>query len=111
MKTEHKFQVGDMAYLDNRRGTRALILSEPKNGRYPVLLDFGSVGNYSENALMKLPEWLEWWDIFRDEIIPKEWRETAENAKREFVPPPDWDEAVRRAKEPYGGSRDTRQYH
>lgn len=58
---------------------------------------------------MTLPEWLEWWENFRDEITPKEWRETAENAKREFVPPPDWEEAVERAKQPYGKPGDTHQ--
>jgi hypothetical protein len=103
-----KFKVGDMAYLDNRRSTRALILSTPTgvHRRYPVLLESGNVGYYIEQTLMTLPEWLKWWDGFQDELIPKEWQECAENAKRQFVPPPGWDEAVNRAMKPYMSSRD-----
>jgi hypothetical protein len=97
----YKFKPGEMVYLDNRRATRVRIIAMPEPGsvRYTCLLEFGSVGWYSDNALMTLAEWLTWWERFRDEIIPKEWRECAENARREFVPPPGWDEAVKRATE------------
>lgn len=100
MKT--KFKVGDLVKMDNRNATWMQIIALPDDvhKKYTTMSEHGYISYYSESALMTREEWLVWWERFRDEIIPREWRECAENARRDFVPDPKWDEWVRRASEP-----------
>jgi hypothetical protein len=58
------------------------------------------VSGYGDHELMTLAEWIEWWERFRDETTGREWRERADNARREFEPPAWWAEAVENAMEP-----------
>ena len=69
--------------------------------QYCCMSSSGTVCYHSDQDLLTLEEWLNWWERFRDETIPKEWRECAENARLDFVPPAWWPEAVERATEPY----------
>lgn len=103
--TEAKWKVGDMARYVTRSCVRKLILEvgEPEvRGRmYCCLSTTGEVSYTAERDLLTLEEWLAWWERFRDETVPREWRACAEAAGADFVPPAWWGDAVRRAMEPF----------
>jgi len=103
MNKEPKWKVGDIARYPNRSCPRMYILEATCNAEsdfrwwYLCLSSSGSVCCNSEQNLLTLDEWLAFWERMRDDITPREWRERAEAAKAEFVPPAWWNEAVTRA--------------
>jgi hypothetical protein len=76
--------------------------------RYCCMSGDGVVCYHGDGDMLTLPEWLAWWERFKDEVTGKEHRECIEAACRDFVPPPWWDEAVERAMEPYRQNAQTK---
>jgi len=95
-----KWKPGEVARYPNRTCPRYQIISTYCDDAYCVLSQNGDVSYKDDADLLTLTEWLAWWERFQDETIPKDWRECAENARRDFVPPPWWAAAVRRATAP-----------
>lgn len=103
----NQWKVGDMARYVSLACHRRLILhvcaTPDLHGRqtYCCLSSTGYVCYESESDLLTLNEWLAWFGKFQDELTGKEFREYAESARSEFVPPDWWGDAVERAMEPF----------
>ncbi len=85
-----------VAYDRTIERPRRLILAvnmEHESSRYTVCTEDGyGIGYVSERSLRSLPEWLQWADLFVDELTGRELREAKSHAAAPFVEPKQWAE-------------------
>lgn len=88
-----RWKVMDVAYGDNIRNPRRLILEvNPKypNHCYTTCSESDGIGSHSDHSLRTLDEWLVWIDRFSDDLTGREIREAKEAARAPFTEPKSW---------------------
>ena len=84
----------DVAYGDNIRGPRRLILEvnqhHERPSSYTTCSESDGIGYFSDNALRTLEEWLMWIERFSDDLTGRELREAKEAARAPFAEPKSW---------------------
>jgi hypothetical protein len=93
MNHKGRWKVMDVAFGDNIRGPRRLILEvHPGNEyfRYTTCSEGLGVGSHSDHSLRSLEEWLKWIERFSDDLTGRELREAKEAAQAPFTEPKEW---------------------
>ena len=100
-----RWKMMDVVYLHRRWKPRALIVGifrgakDPNEIRYDVITE--SLGNGSEGEFWTVTrdEWIEGMEWLRDEVTPRQWRESMAFLDEEFVEPKEWGEFRQRWEE------------